>query len=100
MNKIIEEERKRGRGRPMKDSARRNQARTLMNDEEISKLREISKRSGLSQMDIMRIGTGMFINQLEKLYPDVEVGGEFEEGTYEFEDFEKGIYDDFETDDE
>ena len=94
------EEIKKKRGRPLKDGARRNKVRTMMNDEETRKLREISKRSGLSQMDIMRIGTGMFINQLEKLYPDVEVVGDFGEDSYEFEDFEEGMYDDFESDDE
>ena len=93
MNEIIESEKKRGRGRPMKDTARRNRVKTMMNDDEISKLRNISRKSGLSQMDIMRIGTGMFVKQLEKLYPDVEIGGVID-------DFESGMYDDFELDEE
>ena len=97
MNEIIEEEKKRGRGRPKMDIARRNQVKTMMNDEEVNRLRDISQRSGLTQSDIMRIGAGMFIKQLENLYPNSGILG----GNGEALDaFEAGMYDDFELDGE
>lgn len=97
MDEIIESEKKRGRGRPKMEVARRNQIKTMMNDEEVSRLRDISARSGLTQSDIMRIGAGMFIKQLENLYPNSGVMGS---NSGELEDFERGMYDNFELDEE
>ena len=73
------EEVRRKRGRPAKDGSRRNQVKTVMNDEELFRLRKISKKSGLSQMNIMRIGAAMFIGELERLYPDVVIDSDFDD---------------------
>lgn len=77
------------RGRPKKDDGRKVSKLVLMTVEEDDFIRDVSKRSGLTQSDIMRIGARNFANDLDKLYPKKE----------EYEDWELGIYDDYPEDD-
>lgn len=71
------------RGRPRKEDSRKIQKRVMFNNEENMLLRNISRKSGLTQSDIMRIGTVTFMNKLEQAYPEDE-----------YNDWELGYYDD------
>ena len=86
------EEIRKKRGRPRIDGSRRNQMKTMVNDNELVRLREVSRKCGITQSDIVREGMNMYLSYLENMYDSGSVG----EG---MDDFERGMYDNFELED-
>lgn len=65
------EEDKKKRGRPKKgDALRARLTGVRISEEEALRLKNAVKRSGFSQADIVRFGMSMFIDKIEKQFPE------------------------------
>lgn len=60
------------RGRPLKDDAKEYRFTVRMNYDQINKLRDISKKTGLSQSEIMIIG----LNKANEIFKNIDISDE------------------------
>ena len=67
MNKIIEEEKKRGRGRPRQDVHKDNGYNFRMDDEELANLEKLCERLGKSKADTLRLGLKFVSTMIDEM---------------------------------
>lgn len=67
MNKIIEEEKKRGRGRPRQEIHKDNSYNFRMDDEELANLERLCARLGKNKADTLRLGLKFVSTMIDEI---------------------------------